>query len=171
MSGPHLSAQLAQAKALALLRIFMGLTFIRGAIIKPDDYGARIARLAEQYASTHPSEAFAQFLTGSVETHASTLASVEIFLAWAVGLALLLGVAVGVTGLVAAAMMLGFFVSTAHVGTAHWTANGLMCLTCVALSFGAAGTTWGLDRRLLARLPAWAIAPPILGVRVYERDD
>lgn len=169
-AGPFLAAQTAQAKGLAIVRIFVGLTWIKAAASKGADFSATLPGTLEKFAAGNPHEAYAAFLRDVAIPHADLFARLVVWGEWTVGIALLLGAAVGLTGLVGAAMTLNFFFATSHFGPANFGFNALMTLAQVVLAFAAGGTTWGLDRRLMGRLPRWMIALPFLGARIYERD-
>lgn len=171
MSGPFLSAQTAQAKALALLRIFVGLFWIKTASGQGSDFAGKLPEILERIAQGNPYAWYVAVLRDAAIPHAESFTCFLRASEWTLGVALALGVAVGVTGLLGALASLAFFFAAGHLGAAEWGLHGLLPLTQTLLSFGAAGTTWGLDRVLLRRLPAWMIAPPFLGARVYLRDD
>ncbi|MBZ0253645.1 MAG: hypothetical protein K8I02_09930 [Candidatus Methylomirabilis sp.] len=171
MSGPFLSAQTAQAKALALLRIFVGLFWIKAASGKGSEFAAKLPEALEHLATGNPHGWYVRLLQETAIPHVDSLAYSLRIAEWSLGLALTLGVAVGLTGLLGALVSLNAFFAASHLGAAEWGLHALLALVQTLLSFGAAGVTWGLDRALLGRLPAWMIGTPFLGVRVYQRDD
>lgn len=169
-AGPFLAAQTAQAKALAILRIFVGLTWLKAASHKGDSFAGDLPGMLETFIAGNPHDAYAAFLRDVAIPHADLFAGLVRAGEWGVGICLLLGVAVGATGLVGAFMTLNFFLATGHFGPPNFGFNAMMTLTQIVLAFAAGGTTWGLDRRLMGRLPRWMITLPFLGARIYERE-
>ena len=53
------------------------------------------------------------------------------------------------------AQSVGYLLATAGLGFASVALNLLGVVVLVALAFGYAGTTWGVDRRLVGKTPHW----------------
>jgi uncharacterized membrane protein YphA (DoxX/SURF4 family) len=145
-----------QQRALAAIRIFAGAWFLYVVAAKLDPaWVTKFPRVLAAYAAATPFKPYAAFLTEVVMPSAGLFASLVILGELAVGLALVLGLFTAPAALLGAVLVANFLLASAGSGTAAVGLNLAFIVVLVALAFGYAGTTWGLDARLVGKLPWW----------------
>ena len=159
---PRLGVQ--QPRALAVIRMGIGLWFLYAVSGKLDpSWVAKFPKVLADFAASTPVKPYAGFLTDVVAPNAQAFASMVIVGELAVGLGLLVGLFTAPLAMLGAFMNLNYLLAAAGTGTAAVGLNLVFALTQVALAFAYAGTTWGLDRHLIGKLPWW-----FMGVLHYE---
>lgn len=159
---PRLVVQ--QQRALAVIRIGLGAWFLYAVAGKLDpSWVAKFPKVLAEFAATTPVKPYAAFLTDVVAPSAQAFASLVIVGELAVGLALVLGLFTAPAALLGAFMNLNYLLAAAGAGMSAVGLNLVFALTQVALAFAYAGTTWGLDRHLIGKLPWW-----FMGLLHYE---
>lgn len=153
-----------QQRALAIVRIFIGAWFLYAVSSKLDAlWVAKFGKVLTSFANGTPVHAYAGFLREVAIPAAQSMAYLVILGEMSVGICLVLGLFTGPAALMGAFMNLNFLLATAGMGTAAVGLNLTFIVVQLALAFGYAGTTWGLDRRLVGKLPWW-----FQGVLHYE---
>jgi thiosulfate dehydrogenase [quinone] large subunit len=142
-----------QQRALALLRIWIGLWFLYAVSMKlSPGFVADFPKTINQMIGGNPPAFYAGFLKEVVLPNAGTFAYMVILGEVMVGVLLVLGLFTG------PACILGFFLNLNFLFAAGPVAQGTNLTFMVAeivLALGYAGTTWGLDRAIMEKMPWW----------------
>ncbi len=145
-----------QQRAIAVIRIGIGAWFLYAVAGKLDPaWVAKFPKVVADFAGSTPVKFYAEFLTTVVAPSADAFAAFVIVSEIAVGLGLVLGLFTAPLALAGAFLNLNFLLAGAGVGTAAIGLNLTFIVIQVALAFAYAGTTWGLDRLLVGKLPWW----------------
>lgn len=145
-----------QQRAIAVIRICIGAWFLYAVAGKLDPgWVAKFPKVIANFASTTPLAFYAEFLNSVVAPSAQAFAALVIIGEIAVGLGLVLGLFTAPLALVGAFMNVNFLLAGAGLGTAVIGLNLTFIAIQIALAFAYAGTTWGLDSRLVGKLPWW----------------
>lgn len=145
-----------QQRALAVMRILVGLSFLYMMGLKlGSNFLGEFPKAALDFATGNPLGFMTDLLKGLVVPNAMFFGYLLILSEALVGACLVLGLftaPMGVWGAIVALFYMG-----AYAGSGMpWTAMFLMLAAlCVLLAVSWAGTTWGIDRRLLDRAPWW----------------
>ena len=156
------------AQWLALLRIVVGLYFVKSLITKmsivtiggflplpvvSERWITVMPKIVARQASDNPLAFYKQFLEGTVLTHSSVFAQLTAWGETVVGLGLTLGLLTGLASLV------GLFLVTNYGLATQWMSPGqqgfhlVLFFLMLAFFFARAGRTWGLDGWLARRKP------------------
>jgi thiosulfate dehydrogenase [quinone] large subunit len=153
-----------QQHALAVLRIYLGLVFLFMASSKLDaHYVASFPRLLQGMAKGHPIGFYGDLLRSLMVPYAWFFAYVLLLGEILVGVGLLLGLFTAPAGLFGALIQLNYLLAFAKLGVYTTGLHLTLAVVLVALAYAYAGTTWGLDRKLIDRTPHW-----LQGLRDYE---
>ncbi|MFQ5989689.1 MAG: TQO small subunit DoxD [Candidatus Methylomirabilales bacterium] len=153
-------------KWLALLRIAVGLWFLRGGFRKVTFFlwggflplptatdrwiGFMPKRIAE-FASGNPIGWYKEFLEGTVLHNAKTFAFLTAWGEFTVGVGLTLGLLTVLAGVIGLVMMGNYFLASAWMGFGPQGFH-LLLMVCMTLFIGSrAGRFWGLDGNLIRR--------------------
>jgi uncharacterized membrane protein YphA (DoxX/SURF4 family) len=158
---------------LAVLRIVVGLWFLKGIVTKlsvallggvlpvpvaSERWIGTMPKLIARYAAENPFPLYKQFLEETVIPNAQLFAHLTAYGETVVGLGLTLGL------LTVLAALVGLLLSTAYgLATQHMTPGQqgfhIVLVACMtAFLFARAGRRWGLDRWLIRRRPESALA-------------
>lgn len=147
-----------QQRALAVLRIVTGLCFLYALWLQ---LGAGLVeampKLAISLAKGHPVGFYADFLRQTVADAGMAFAYLLLLSELVVGAFLVLGLFTAPAAVWGLVVAVNFSLAFAGQGP---LASGLFVLLSVVLgvlSVSFAGTTWGLDRKLVDRMPHWFV--------------
>lgn len=145
-----------QQRALALVRIFVGLWFLYSVAgkLSPGWVSGFQAQVMGMVAA-HPVSFYEGFLHDVVLPASTGFAYAVILGELAVGLALVLGLFTAPFALLGAFMNLNYLLALSPAGAAVVGINLVFIVVQLALAYGYAGTTWGLDRHLIEKMPWW----------------
>lgn len=150
-----------QQRALALLRIWIGLWFLYAVSLKlSPGFVADFPKSVSQMIAGNPPGFYAAFLKDVVLPNAGAFAYMVILGEVTVGILLVLGL------FTAPACILGFFLNLNFLFAAGEMVRGTNLTFMVAevvLALGFAGTTWGLDKAIMEKMPWW-----LTGLLHYE---
>lgn len=153
-----------QQRALAAIRIFIGAWFLWVVAGKLDPRWIQgFTKTVTEFAATTPFKFYGAFLHEAVLPMGQSFAYAVILGEVFAGLGLVLGLFTAPAALVGAFLTFNFLLAAAGTGTASIGLNLTFTAVQVALAFSYAGTTWGLDRNLVGKLPWW-----FQGVLHYE---
>lgn len=145
-----------QQRSLAVLRIFIGLWFLYAAWGKLDQTFVTNFHKTIQDAIAHtPFHFYAGFLKEVVLPSSTAFATTVILAQMAVGACLTLGLFTAPAAVLGALMSLNVLLGTAHQGVDAVLVSLVFIVSQLCLGFGFAGTTWGLDARLIDKMPWW----------------
>lgn len=145
-----------QQRALAAIRIFMGGLFLVALASKltphfvPDFF-----KVVKPFVASTPVGFYKDFLVNTVVPNHMFFAYMVLLGELIAGVGLLLGIFTAPAALLGAFLCLNYLLATAGLGFATVALNLLGVVVLVALAFGYAGTTWGVDRRLIGKTPHW----------------
>jgi uncharacterized membrane protein YphA (DoxX/SURF4 family) len=153
---------------LALLRIAVGLWFLRGGIRKvtfalwsgflplpaaTDRWIDVMPKRVAEFASGNPIEWYKEFLEGTVLHNPKFFAFLTAWGEFSIGIGLALGLLAVLAALIGLVMMVFYFLATFWMGFGPQGFH-LLLIACMVVFFGAkAGRTWGLDGWLLTWFP------------------
>ncbi len=151
---------------LALLRIAVGLWFLRGGVRKvtfslwggflplpaaADRWIGFMPKRIAEFASGNPIDWYKEFLEGTVLHNAKTFAFLTAWGEFSVGVGLTLGILTVLAGLIGLVMMGNYFLASAWMGFGPQGFH-LLLIVCMIVFIGSrAGRFWGLDGVLLRR--------------------
>jgi thiosulfate dehydrogenase [quinone] large subunit len=142
-----------QQRALALVRIWVGLWFLYAVSGKlAPGFVADFPKTLNTMLAGHPPDFYAGFLKEVVIPNAGTFAYMVILGELTTGILLVLGLFTG------PACILGIFLNMNFLFAAGPMAQGInltFIVVQIALALGYAGTTWGLDRAIVEKMPWW----------------
>jgi thiosulfate dehydrogenase [quinone] large subunit len=145
-----------QQRALAIIRIFVGLWFLYAVSSKlAPTWVAGFQHEMVAMAAAHPPAFYESFLKELVIPNAATFAYLVILGEMTVGLGLVLGLFTAPCCVIGIFLNLNFLLATASGGPAGVGLNLVFIVVQFALALGYAGTTWGLDRALIEKMPWW----------------
>lgn len=144
----------AAAAGLALLRVFVGITFLLSAVQRWDWIGTqRLVALVTDVAATVPGTFYAHFLTQSVIPHQSTAIYVIVCVEAFAGALLVLGLLTRATAVVALMFSANLILAASQHGAAALGWNESLVAVETALLVAGAGRFLGLDARLARKRP------------------
>lgn len=145
-----------QQRALAAIRIFVGAFFLVALASKLNpQFVPTFFKAVRPFVESTPFAFYKDFLVQAVVPNHMVFAYMVLLGELVVGLGLVLGIFTAPVALVGAVMCLNYFFATAGLGFASAGLNATFVVVLVALAFGYAGTTWGIDRHLIGRTPHW----------------
>jgi uncharacterized membrane protein YphA (DoxX/SURF4 family) len=153
---------------LALLRIVVGLYFVKSLITKmsivmvggvlplPAVSGRWISvmpKIVAKQASDNPLNFYKQFLENTVLTHSSVFAQLTAWGETVTGLGLTLGLCTGIASVVGLVLVINYGLATQWMSPGQQGFHIVLFFLMIAFFFGRAGRTWGLDGWLARRRP------------------
>jgi thiosulfate dehydrogenase [quinone] large subunit len=145
-----------QQRALAIVRIFIGCFFLFSLVGKLDPhFVADFHKVAGAMAKGNPLGFYAEFLRSTVVPNYQAFAYMVLIGELVVGVSLVLGLFTAPMAYLGAFMCLNYLFATAGQGVAPVGLNLTFIVAQFALALGAAGTTWGVDRTMVDKMPFW----------------
>ncbi len=156
------------AEWLALLRIVVGLYFVKSLITKmtvillggivpwpavSERWLAVMPKIVAKQASDNPLTFYKHFLEGTVIPHSSIFAPLTAWGETAVGLGLTLGLLTGLASVVGLILVINYGLATQWMSPGQQGFHLVLFFLMVAFFFARAGRTWGLDGWLARRRP------------------
>ncbi len=160
MNQPH--------RWLALLRIVVGLYFVKSLITKmsfvliggflpfpvvSERWIAVMPKIVARQASENPIAFYKQFLEGTVLPNSNLFAQLTAWGETVVGLGLTLGFLTGVASLVGLVLVLNYGLATQWMSPGQQGFHLVLLFLMLAFFLARAGRTWGLDRWIARRRP------------------
>ena len=155
------------AEWLALLRIVVGLYFVKSLITKmsfimvggilpvpvvSERWLTVMPKIVARQASENPLTFYKQFLEGTVLTHSSTFAQLTAWGETVTGLGLTLGLLTGLASLVGVCLVINYGLATQWMSPGQQGFHLVLLFLMLAFLFARAGRVWGVDR-WIARWP------------------
>ncbi len=153
---------------LAVLRIVVGAWFLKAVwtkltvafawgvvpylAVSPRFLGFQPKRVAE-FANGNPVAWYKQFLEDTVLPHAQLFANLQAYGEVAVGIALLLGLGIGLTALIGLFLTLNYGLATQWMSFGQQGFHVLLVTSMIIFLGVRAGRVWGLDGLILRRVP------------------
>lgn len=159
MRGPEETGLVSRA-VLVPLRIYLGVVFMVAAwpkLTAEGGFGPRLEGFVRNVGLENAHDFYRPVLEGLVLPNAGTFTTLVVFGELLVGLALVTGTATRLAAGVAMFMVLNYMLAK---GAWFWTPSSndaAFFFIGLALILGAAGRTWGIDRTLEGRMPAWLV--------------
>jgi thiosulfate dehydrogenase [quinone] large subunit len=162
------------AQWLALLRIVVGLYFVKSLITKmsivtiggflpvpivSERWLTVMPKIVARQASDNPLTFYKQFLEGTVLTHSSVFAQLTAWGETVVGLGLTLGLLTGIASLVGLLLVTNYGLATQWMSPGQQGFHLVLFFLMLAFFFARAGRTWGLDRWIARRNSFWSRRP------------
>lgn len=145
-----------QQRALAILRIVVGLSFLSMVALKlSPGFMDQFPKVALGLTQGNPLGFMVDLLKNLVVPSAMFFGYLLILSEAIVGVCLVLGLFTSLAGVWGAAVSLAYLGAFAGQGMPWVGLFLLLAALCALLSVSWAGTTWGIDRRLLDRSPWW----------------
>jgi thiosulfate dehydrogenase (quinone) large subunit len=156
------------AKWLAVLRIAVGLYFVKSLVTKmslilaggilpvpvvSDRWMSVMPKIVAKQASENPLLFYKHFLEGTVLTHSDTFAHLTAWGETVVGLGLTLGLLTGVASLIGLVLVTNYGLATQWMSPGQQGFHMLLFVLMIAFFFSRAGRTWGLDGWLASSKP------------------
>jgi uncharacterized membrane protein YphA (DoxX/SURF4 family) len=158
---------------LALLRIVVGLYFVKSLITKmsivllggvlpvPAVSGRWLAvmpKIVAKQASDNPVTFYKEFLEGTVLTHSSTFAHLTAWGETVTGLGLTLGLCTGLASVVGLFLVINYGLATQWMSPGQQGFHIVLFFLMIAFFFSRAGRAWGLDGWIARRNPRSLLA-------------
>ena len=149
------------AEWLALLRIVVGLYFVKSLITKmsfimvggilpvpvvSERWLTVMPKIVARQASENPLTFYKQFLEGTVLTHSSTFAQLTAWGETVTGLGLTLGLLTGLASLVGVCLVINYGLATQWMSPGQQGFHLVLLFLMLAFLFARAGRVWGVDR-------------------------
>jgi uncharacterized membrane protein YphA (DoxX/SURF4 family) len=162
------SATRSPASWLAVLRIVVGLWFLKGVVTKlsitlawgflpvptaSERWLHTMPILVAKYADGNPIGFVKDFLQGTVLPHGPLFAQLTAFGEAAVGLGLTLGLFTALAAALGLWLVVNYGLASQWMGFSQQGFHVLLAASMIAFFFSRAGRTWGLDARIRARRP------------------
>jgi len=153
---------------LALLRIVVGLYFVKslitkmsivllGGVLPVPAVSARwltvMPKIVAKQASDNPLNFYKEFLEGTVLTHSNTFAHLTAWGETVTGIGLTLGLFTGLASLVGLVLVINYGLATQWMSPGQQGFHLVLFFLMWAFFFARAGRTWGLDGWLVRRNP------------------
>src|SRR3954471_9354193 len=160
---------------LALLRIVVGLYFVKSLITKMSivllggvlpvpavsgRWRAVMQKSVAKQASDNPGTFYKEFLEGTVLPHSSTFAHLTAWGETVTGLGLTLGLLTGLASLVGVLLVINYGLATQWMSPGQQGFHLVLFFLMVTFFFARAGRTWGLDGWLARRKPQSPLTRP-----------
>lgn len=156
-----------QQRALAAIRIVIGALFLVALASKvTPHFVPNFFKVVQPFVETTPFAFYKDFLAQTVVPNHMFFAYLVLLGELIVGVGLTLGIFTAPVALLGAFLCLNYMLATAGLGFATVALNLVCLVVLVALAFAYAGTTWGVDRRLVGKTPHW-----LQGLAHYEYRD
>jgi uncharacterized membrane protein YphA (DoxX/SURF4 family) len=158
---------------LALLRIVVGLYFVKSLITKmsivllggvlpvpavSERWISVMPKIVAKQASDNPVTFYKQFLEGTVLQQSSTFAQLTAWGETVTGLGLTLGLCTGIASVVGLVLVINYGLATQWMSPGQQGFHLVLFFLMLAFFFGRAGRTWGLDGWLARRWPGSILA-------------
>jgi uncharacterized membrane protein YphA (DoxX/SURF4 family) len=158
---------------LALLRIVVGLYFVKSLITKmsivlaggvlplpavSDRWISVMPKIVAKQASDNPVSFYKQFLDHTVLTHSSVFAQLTAWGETVTGLGLTLGLFTGIASVVGLILVINYGLATQWMSPGQQGFHLVLFFLMLAFFFARAGRTWGLDGWLARRWPGSLLA-------------
>ncbi|HEU4564684.1 MAG TPA: TQO small subunit DoxD [Gemmatimonadaceae bacterium] len=169
--APAMHAQMrAPERALAALRIVVGLWFLKGVVTKlgivmlggiipvPGASARWLAvgpKLIARYAADNPIDFYRNFVLDTVLPHGHLFANLTALGESAVGIGLTLGLLTVLSSGIALWLVINYGLLTGYIGTSQQGFHILLAACLIVFIITRAGRRWGLDGRLRDRAPGW----------------
>ncbi len=155
---------------LAMLRIVVGLWFLKGVVTKlgivmawgviplpaaSPRWVATMPMLLTRYAERNPIPQYKEFIEGTVLTHPELFANLTAFGEAAVGVGLAFGLATVIAGAIGLMLTLLYGMATQHMSPGQQGFHILLLACMIAFIAARAGRRWGLDGALRRRWSWW----------------
>jgi thiosulfate dehydrogenase (quinone) large subunit len=156
------------AKWLALLRIVVGLYFVKSLITKmsvvvvegffplpvvSERWLAVMPKIVARQASENPLGFYKQFLEGTVLTNSNLFAQLTAWGETVTGLGLTLGLLTGLASLVGLVLVLNYGLATQWMSPGQQGFHLVLFFLMLAFFLARAGRTWGIDGWIARRRP------------------
>jgi thiosulfate dehydrogenase (quinone) large subunit len=156
------------AEWLALLRIVVGLYFVKSLVTKmsfvmlggilplpavSERWLAVMPKIVAKQASENPLAFYKQFLEGTVLTHSNIFAQLTAWGETVAGIGLTLGLLTGVASLVGLILVVNYGLATQWMSPGQQGFHLVLFFLMLAFFFARAGRTWGVDGWLARRWP------------------
>lgn len=151
---------------LAVLRIVVGLWFLKGVVTKlsitlawgflpvptaSERWLHTMPILIAKYADGNPIGFVKDFLTGTVLPHGPLFANLTALGETAVGIGLTFGLLTAVASVLGLWLVLNYGLASQWIGFSQQGFHVILAACMIAFFFSRAGRTWGLDSRVRAR--------------------
>src|SRR3954466_12774870 len=161
------------AEWLALLRIVVGLYFVKSLVTKmtivllggivplpavSERWLMVMPKIVAKQASENPLAFYKQFLEGTVLPHSNVFAQLTAWGETVAGIGLTLGLLTGVASLVGLTLVINYGLATQWMSPGQQGFHLVLFFLMLAFFFARAGRTWGVDRWLVARWPRSPLA-------------
>lgn len=156
------------AEWLAVLRIVVGLYFVKSLITKmtlvilggilplpavSERWLTVMPKIVAKQASENPLTVYKQFLEGTVLPHSSAFAQLTAWGETVVGLGLTLGLLTGLASVVGLLLVVNYGLATQWMSPGQQGFHLVLFFLMLAFFFARAGRTWGVDGWLAGRGP------------------
>ena len=156
------------AEWLALLRIVVGLYFVKSLVTKmslvllggvlpvpavSERWFNVMPKIVARQASENPLAFYKEFLEGTVLTHTHLFAALTAWGETVAGLGLTLGLLTGLASVVGLVLVVNYGLATQWMSPGQQGFHLVLFFLMLAFFFARAGRTWGLDRWLARRWP------------------
>jgi thiosulfate dehydrogenase (quinone) large subunit len=161
---------IAPERWIALLRVVVGAWFLKAVVTKlttgllfgvvpypavsPRFLGFQPKRVAE-FAAGNPVGWYKDFLEQTVLPHSTLFASLQTYGEVVVGVGLVLGLLVGLTGLVGLLLSVNYGLATQWMTFGQQGFHVLLVTSMIIFLCARAGRTWGVDRWLIRTKSSW----------------
>lgn len=161
------------AKWLAVLRIVVGLYFVKSLVTKmsvvmvggilpvpvvSERWLAVMPKIVARQASENPIGFYKQFLEGTVLPNSNLFAQLTAWGETVTGLGLTLGLLTGLASLVGLVLVLNYGLATQWMSPGQQGFHLVLFFLMLAFFFARAGRTWGLDGWIARRKPGWFLS-------------
>jgi uncharacterized membrane protein YphA (DoxX/SURF4 family) len=161
------------AKWLAVLRIVVGLYFVKSLVTKmsvvvvegflplpvvSERWFTVMPKIVARQASENPLGFYKQFLEGTVLTNSNLFAQLTAWGETATGLGLTLGLLTGLASLVGLVLVFNYGLATQWMSPGQQGFHLVLFFLMLAFFFARAGRTWGLDGWIARRRPRFFLA-------------
>ena len=149
-----------EARGLALVRIMAGGVVLYYGIQKlAPGFALSLPGTLASFAMNNPHAHYRAFLMDVAVPHAGLFAAIVLLGELLVGACLILGLATGLVGPIAALMFANYYLATGHLSDADAWGNLTMAGVTLVCGMCYAGCTWGVDGMLRRTMPLRALYP------------
>lgn len=165
---PAIVAMSHPAEWLAVLRLVVGLYFVKSLVTKmsvvmlggvlpipavSERWLTVMPKIVAKQASENPLSFYKQFLEGTVLQHSSIFAQLTAWGETVVGIGLTLGLLTGLASLVGVVLVINYGLATQWMSPGQQGFHLVLFFLMLAFFFARAGRTWGLDGWIARRRP------------------